>query len=373
MIVSETASRPHQPEPAKATSGRTLPATARMRWPEQLIADDSGEARATNRPFAMLTIWLTSIAIHLIALIALALITFTNTRRIVTTMDAAYVENPPALEILDLDISPLRMMEDVAFAAPIDKAVNHEFNIEAPTLESFRRLTAVDLSSDPDWHVFVGRTPGRSAPSTLSEQVWCTGAANRKVLIDFSGTSPSVIHGTAAQSGGNEGTASYTEPATGKLLLYTDGITLFDGQSHSVLPGGERLTAHPSTGEPAMIVPVPGADKEFYVFTNSANNNPGAMSYSLVDIHRKKVTIRNRLLARNTGEALAIVPLPEGDKFWLILYNTAARVDAYLIDERGVASQPVSSFTGFRGVVRRGSIVHSGDFGSLSLGIVGIG
>jgi hypothetical protein len=206
-------------------------------------------------------------------------------------------------------------------------------------------------------------------PSTSMEQIWYSGAAKNKFLIDFSGGFPNVICGGAVDQGtGTEGSANFTDPVSGQLKLYTDGIKIFNGKTNRVLENGANMGGHASAGEAAMIVPVPGANPDlFYIFTNTTTS----VYYSIADLSKGPngtVTILKQLLASNTGEAIGVVPHANGDDFWVLVFNTAAKVDAYRVDSSGIARLPVSSNTGFSGAAAVGSITHSPDYNTLSLG-----
>ncbi|MGK7939864.1 MAG: putative Ig domain-containing protein, partial [Crocosphaera sp.] len=207
---------------------------------------------------------------------------------------------------------------------------------------------------------------------TPLEQTWYSGQSNSKYFLDFTTEPPTVTCGSpVGQSTGNEGTANFTDPNSGQLKLYTDGISVFNGQTNQVLDNGTGLNGKPSAGEAAMIVPVPGADgDQFYIFTNSI----GSVSYSMADLSQGTngtVTVKNEPLATNTGEALGIVPHSNGTDFWVLVFNTAAKVDAYKVDPSGIASTPVSSNTGYAGNLGRASIIYSPDYNTLALGWAG--
>ena len=203
-----------------------------------------------------------------------------------------------------------------------------------------------------------------AAPQTPLETIWYSGSKNSKFLIEFSSNIEKVTCGDpVGQSGGFDGTANLTDPNSGKLRLYTDGYRVFNGQSNKVLKNGTGLYGNSNVGEAAMIVPVPGTNPDrFYIFTNKITN----VYYSIADLSQGPegaITVKNQMLASNTGEALGIVPHSNGKDFWLLVFNTAAKVDAYLVNESGIASDPVSSYTGFYGGIYRGSIIHSPDLG----------
>ncbi|WP_445710579.1 hypothetical protein [Flavobacterium sp.] len=53
----------------------------------------------------------------------------------------------------------------------------------------------------------------------------------------------------------------------GALLLYTDGSKLWDGNHVQRAVGASRLKGNNSSIQSAIIVPYPGNDKQYYVFT----------------------------------------------------------------------------------------------------------
>jgi hypothetical protein len=215
--------------------------------------------------------------------------------------------------------------------------------------------------------------PGRN--HTPLEQIWYSGASAEMFFLDFSNGPPRVIRGAPARRGPDPGgTASFTDPVTGRLRLYTDGQTLFNGQTHAPLEDGTALGGGRTAGGPALIVPAPGGGRDlFYIVTDDG----GWISYSVADLSEGpdgKVVFKNQPLADDAGGALGVVPHRDGRSLWVLVFHTAARLDAYLLDAAsGVAATPVSSPTGFDGEVRRGSIVRGPDDDTLALGVGGRG
>jgi WD40-like Beta Propeller Repeat len=221
-----------------------------------------------------------------------------------------------------------------------------------------------------------GQTTGTASqppPLTPFEQVWYSGSGDgTHYRLDF--TSPdrcACVRRSVGQSTYTWGTADFTDPATGKLLLYSDGKKVFNGQTHKALYNGTDLNGA-DISNPVQITPVPGGKRDlFYIFTNSAN----AVWYSIADLSAQpnlpngQVTVKNRPLATNTGEAQGMVPHANGQAIWLLVYNTGATVDAYLLDgPSGVVATPVSSPLGMGGSsLYKPSIVRSPDYNTLAL------
>ncbi len=184
-----------------------------------------------------------------------------------------------------------------------------------------------------------GQTTGTAStpqPLTPLEQVWYSGSGDGyHYRLDF--TSPdrcACVRRSVSQSTYTWGTADFTDPATGKLLLYSDGKKVFNGQTHKAMYNGTDLNGA-DISNPVQITPAPGGKRDlFYIFTNSN----GAVGYSIADLSAQpnlpngQVTVKNRPLAINTGEAQGMVPHANGRAIWLLVYNTGATVDAYLVD-----------------------------------------
>jgi|GEM_PF-3949671 len=85
--------------------------------------------------------------------------------------------------------------------------------------------------------------------------------------LDFSTTPPTATSGFSMNTG--EGCASISDNA-GNLLLYTDGRTVWDG-SHNVRATG--LLGDPSSTQSAIIVPDPGNNGHYYIFTADGSSN----------------------------------------------------------------------------------------------------
>jgi hypothetical protein len=222
--------------------------------------------------------------------------------------------------------------------------------------------------------------------SSLSlEQVWfITGEplqAGRDMFIDFRKADagpPTVTCGPQVPiSGGNEGTAVFTDPSTGQLLFYTDGINVWNGFDNSTLANGTGVFGQPSASEPSLITPQLSADGgTFYVFSvnYSDDTSPsGSIYYSTIDLNQGThgtVTSKNNLLhTGNVGEALDMLPHSNNTDFWVLGYDGAGQVEAFLVNQNGVSTTPVISQTGITGTVLRSAINHSYDYDHVVLAI----
>jgi len=223
--------------------------------------------------------------------------------------------------------------------------------------------------------------------SSLSlEQVWyITGEAvnnHKDFLIDFrtaeDGGAPTVTCGSpVAPANGDEGTAVFTDPTSGQLLFYTDGINIYNGFDNTALANGTGVDGQPSASEPALITPMYGSDGgSFYVFSvdyTDDSASTGTIYYSTIDLGlgaHGTVTNKNAsLFTGNVGEALDMLPHTNNTDFWVLGYSGAGEVNAFLVSKSGVTSAPVTSQTGITGTVLRSAINHSYDYDHVVLAI----
>lgn len=177
-----------------------------------------------------------------------------------------------------------------------------------------------------------------------NQQIWWTGSGNSKYLMDFTAGDPILSNAGIGQTTSAEGTAVYTTPE-GVLLLYTDGDSIFNGQTHALI--GTGVGGNSSSTEAALIVPDPAGDptNDFYVFGNTANVNGAPINFTKVDIGANTIgpiTALDSGLA--FGESLATVPHANGTDFWVMsVTSVTPTVKAYLVTAAGVSGTAVSS------------------------------
>jgi hypothetical protein len=101
-----------------------------------------------------------------------------------------------------------------------------------------------------------------------------------KAGLSFRSGSPQIL--TDGQLNTTEGVATISD-AGGKLLFYTDGKTIWNCL-HQVMVNGTGLMGHESSTQSAVIVPQPGNDSIYFVFTVDAQGGPHGLRYSTVNM-----------------------------------------------------------------------------------------
>lgn len=174
--------------------------------------------------------------------------------------------------------------------------------------------------------------------------------------IDFrSGNPISLTDGQIlGRFGFGEGSASICNDR-GELLFYTDGVTVYN-RLHAVMSNGSNLWGHHSTTQ-TLIVPQPGNDSIFYIFTLSPEYNSVFAAdsvgchYSIVNMNFNgglgKVTQKNILLFKKTTEKVSAIHQRNGTGIWVVFHEwESSCFRSYLITETGIELTPVVSCVG---------------------------
>ncbi len=165
--------------------------------------------------------------------------------------------------------------------------------------------------------------------------------------VDFNSGIPVAL--TNGKTATVEGTAVICDSA-GKLLFYTDGITVWN-KVQGVMSNGTGLHGGISSSQSALIVRLPGSDSLFYIFTTGEQGSYG-FQYSIVDLSLQggngQVTVKNVSVLTNTTEQLTAALQPNGKDFWIIIHGTGNNnFYAYSFTAAGLnTSSPVISSVG---------------------------
>lgn len=208
-------------------------------------------------------------------------------------------------------------------------------------------------------------------PAQKEGNIWYFG---NHAGLDFNTVPPVPLPGTATIY---EGSASVADPVTGSLLFYTDGVTVWD-RNHNQMPANiaNPLRGSTTSTQSALIVPQPGSNTRYYIFTVAAvgSGHPYVypMCYSIVDLslnggNGDLLSWNNTLLADSTTEKLAAVGNCDRSQFWIVghRWNTD-EFFAYRLTSTGL-SAPVVSKTGIVHTEHIGYMKFSSDGSRLGL------
>ena len=167
--------------------------------------------------------------------------------------------------------------------------------------------------------------------------------------LDFNYSPPKVL--LDGQIVTAEGTSVISDK-NGNLLFYTDGIKVWNKQ-HQVMPNGTGLRGGYSSTQSAMIVPFPGDNNRYYIFTTGAESqNPGDLDdrgfyYNVVDIRLAngtgEVTIKNQPLLPKATEKLTAVKHSNEKDTWVLVHEADSDAfHAYLVTDSGILPPVIS-------------------------------
>ncbi len=203
-----------------------------------------------------------------------------------------------------------------------------------------------------------------------SLNIYSQGEANfwyfgEKAGLNFNNCSPQAI--TDGELETIEGCSTFSD-ANGNLLFYSDGSTVWN-RNHQIMPNGEYLLGNESSSQSAMIIPKPGSNSIYYIFTvgtEAAEGEPG-FNYYVIDMNADgglgDVIDGPFDLSEGRGhdwtEKVAAVKGSESGTFWVVSYVPDEFV-AYKVTSDGVAETPVKS-PAFPANDRRGYLKLSPD------------
>ncbi len=146
-----------------------------------------------------------------------------------------------------------------------------------------------------------------------------------------------------------EGCSSIAD-TSGNLLFATNGVvtTNLINSDFNQLPNSNGLFAHSSASQNSIIVPQPGKDGIYYVFTIDLNIPFGhGLNFSIVNLfNRDSVTLKNKHLLPAVCEKITAVSHNNGRDVWIIVHKWDSQsFVAYLLTEDGL-NQPVVSNVG---------------------------
>lgn len=158
----------------------------------------------------------------------------------------------------------------------------------------------------------------------------------------------------------NEGTAIISD-GSGQLLFYTDGVTVWD-RNHTITPNGMGLNGSFTSTQSAIIVPRPGSNAQFYIFTVDFEGGINGVQFSLFDLSLNSGNgdvadgQKNIKLVSPTCEKITAVQHFNKRDFWVLTakYNSDT-IYSYLVTDLGVNTLAVKSKTGLKINSKRGS------------------
>lgn len=175
--------------------------------------------------------------------------------------------------------------------------------------------------------------------------IWYFG---HKAGLDFNSGSPVPL--LDGQLDTTEGCASISD-ATGSLLFYTDGITVWN-RNHGVMANGTGLNGDISSTQSAIIVPKPNDPNIYYIFTVDNLAEANGLQYSEVDMTLDGgfggiTSNKNIMLHTPTTEKIAAIKSAVDNEYWVVSHKWESdEFMAFRVSDTGVNPVPVTSASG---------------------------
>ena len=175
----------------------------------------------------------------------------------------------------------------------------------------------------------------------------------RKAALSFSAQAAIPIPRVLTNSGmdSDEGCGSISDN-NGQLLFYTNGVVVFN-KNHDTMSNGTGLAGNLSSCQSAIIVPKPGQDSLYYIFTTDAIENDFANGYRYSVVNMRRDNGRGEVIEKNTmlwpscTERMAAARHANGYDVWLITNDNNSNVfRSWLITCNGIQASNVSSIQG---------------------------
>lgn len=194
-------------------------------------------------------------------------------------------------------------------------------------------------------------TPTAAAAQSRYFDVWYFGDS---IGLDFGDGDPVPV---TASANTYEGCATICDPATGRILFYTNGDVVRN-RFHNVMKNGTGLYGNLSATQAALIVPDPLADYRYFIFTLDGNSSNGqrpasglGLNYSVVDMRADngngEVVEKNIRLLPTAGEKLVGLRHAAGKGYWIVTHELGNnRFHAWLLDGSAAPQGPVVSEAG---------------------------
>ncbi len=165
-----------------------------------------------------------------------------------------------------------------------------------------------------------------------------------KAALNFSNCIPALVNGSQINT--VEGCATISD-ANGNLLFYTDGIKVWN-KFNLVMQNGTGLFGDPSSTQSGVIIPQPGNDSIYYVFTIDNEIGSKGLCYSIVNMNHNgglgELILKNVNILASANEKITAVRHFNKTDIWVITRQfNSDKYFAWLVTNTGVSPTPVIS------------------------------
>ncbi|NNC93973.1 MAG: T9SS type B sorting domain-containing protein [Chitinophagales bacterium] len=146
-----------------------------------------------------------------------------------------------------------------------------------------------------------------------------------------------------------EGTSCISDKNS-NLLFYTDGSVVWN-KNHLIMNNGSGLLGDPSSTQSSLILPQPGSDSLYFIFTTDKFGNANGLQYSIVDMSlaggKGSVISKNIMLHSPVAEKITAAQHSNREDFWIIAHEwNSKNYLSFRLTENGIDTTLVLSSIG---------------------------
>jgi gliding motility-associated-like protein len=162
--------------------------------------------------------------------------------------------------------------------------------------------------------------------------------------LDFSTSPPTPLYDGQLQT--SEGCATICDEE-GNLLFYTEGRKVWNA-NHEIMPNGDGLLGSSSSSQSGVIVPFPGNENLYYLFTVAHQGGSDGLCYNLIDMTLAEGMgdilpgKKNIKLHDPSTEKITAVRHANNLDIWVISHDWGSDAfRTFLVDENGINTTPI--------------------------------
>ncbi|MBU3741544.1 MAG: hypothetical protein FGM24_04580 [Candidatus Kapabacteria bacterium] len=128
------------------------------------------------------------------------------------------------------------------------------------------------------------------------------------------------------------GTAVVSDPVTGKVLFYTDGSTVWNAAGTVVK--SDVCASCTSATQSAVIVPYPGREGKYYLFTTSDQSSypNGEARVSLIEVAGSTVVVGDpERIVQGVTEKVTAIKACNGSDYWVVFKMVSGQFRSYRV------------------------------------------
>lgn len=167
--------------------------------------------------------------------------------------------------------------------------------------------------------------------------------------ITFKNGAPEYFNGSALCT--MEGCSSISD-ANGDIMFYSDGLTVYN-RNNQIMLNGTGLLGNISSTQSSIIVPKPGSNRYFYIFTVPELDEWYGLRYSLVDMELDGGLgglvndQKNVFLQANVAEKLGAIRQANNIDYWIVVHERDSRkFRIFSLTDQGINPVPVTQEIG---------------------------